>query len=493
MYDSFDLISIRRLSNIAIERSQYLKCTYAEFRFEKKREETIITKELNVASIIDDTSLGYGVRVIYKDTWGFAAGNIFSDIAVISTVDKAFQIADALSSNNLFSVHLAKENACFGDYLSDFRINPFDVPLKEKIDYMIEVSSLLKSEKKINMVTFSMDFIAEYKYLLTSIGTETVQKRLRSYPVYEACSLDKKIGNFITLTSESYPVGMGYEAIEGFDFLKQVKKTAEDLEEMSHAESVPSGQYDVVIDPSNLWLVIHETIGHATELDRIAGYEADFAGTSFATIDKLFKLKYGSSLVNVVADRTQKYGLATIGFDDEGVKSDQWHLIKEGILVDYQYNREIANRYNFPQSNGCSYADSWSSIPIQRMPNISLLPGKENYTTKDLIGHISNGIYIVGDKSWSIDMQRLNFQFTGQKFYKIKQGKITGMYKNVAYQGNTPTFWNDCQMLGGEKTYQLYGSFECGKGQPEQSAPVSHGCPSALFTNVTILNTENEN
>ena len=246
------------------------------------------------------------------------------------------------------------------------------------------------------------------------------------------------------------------------------------------------------IDPSNLWLTIHESIGHATEYDRAIGYEAAYAGTSFATPDKLGTMRYGSPVMNVTADRTVEYGLATVGFDDEGVRAQSWDLVRDGVFVGYQLDRVFAPRLGVARSNGCSYADSPHHVPIQRMANVSLQPGVGDLRTDDLIARVEDGIYIVGDKSWSIDMQRYNFQFTGQRFFRIRNGRLDGQLRDVAYQATTTDFWGAMEAVGGPSTWRLGGAFNCGKAQPGQVAAVSHGCPSALFRGINVLNTRTE-
>jgi TldD protein len=258
------------------------------------------------------------------------------------------------------------------------------------------------------------------------------------------------------------------------------------------APSVEAGRYDLVIDPSNLWLTIHESIGHATELDRALGYEAAYAGTSFATFDKLYRLQYGSPVMNIVGDRTALHGLATVGYDDEGVAGQSWDLIKDGVLVGYQLDRRMAQLKGFGRSNGCAFADSPGHMPLQRMANVSLRPAENGPSADDLIAAVETGIYILGDKSWSIDMQRYNFQFTGQRFFRIKNGRLDGQLKDVAYQATTTDFWNSMEAVGGPQTYVLGGAFNCGKGQPGQVAPVSHGAPTGLFRQVRVLNTAEE-
>ena len=290
------------------------------------------------------------------------------------------------------------------------------------------------------------------------------------------------------------PTGRGWEYLTGtgWDFDAEVAEIPELLAAHVAAPSVEAGLYDLVIHPSNLFLTIHESIGHATELDRALGYEAAYAGTSFATFDQLGRLQYGSDVMNVTGDRLVDHGLATIGYDDEGVAQQRFDIISGGTLVGYQLNRQMAAEKGFERSNGCAFGDSPGHIAMQRMPNVSLQPASDGPSTSELISDVDTGIYIVGDKSWSIDMQRYNFQFTGQQFYKIDKGKLAGQLKDVAYQATTTDFWRSMEAVGNPDTYVLGGAFNCGKGQPGQIAPVSHGCPSALFRKVNVLNTQAE-
>jgi TldD protein len=273
--------------------------------------------------------------------------------------------------------------------------------------------------------------------------------------------------------------------------LEDARLAAEQAAQKHSAKSVEAGKYDLVLDPTNLWLTIHESAGHPTELDRVLGYEANFAGTSFLTLDKWKskKFNYGSPLVNIAADRTQRGSLSAVGYDDEGVGAKEWDLIRDGILVNYQAIRDQARIIGLDESQGCCYAQSWHDIQFQRMPNVSLQPGKEPLTPSDLISRVEKGIYIVGDGSFSIDQQRYNFQFSGQLFYEIKDGKIAGMLKDVAYQANTREFWNSCAAICDQRDYRLGGSFFDGKGQPEQVNAVSHGSSTTRFNGINVINT----
>ena len=331
----------------------------------------------------------------------------------------------------------------------------------------------------------------------TSTGRGPPSTGVRLQTQLEALALSDT--GFETMRTLAPPVGRGWEFLTGpaaagnWDWDAELDRLPELLTEKLAAPSVQAGDYDLVIDPSNLWLTIHESIGHATELDRAVGYEAAYAGTSFATFDKLGSLAYGSPVMHVTGDRTVAHGLATVGIDGEGVEGQSFDLVREGTLVGYQLDRSIAAAMGFERSNGCAFADSPLHVPIQRMANVSLAhAGAEGPSTEDLIAGVDRGIYVVGDKSWSIDMQRYNFQFTGQRFYRIEGGRLAGQLKDVAYQATTTDFWGAMEAVGGASTWVLGGAFNCGKGQPGQVAPVSHGCPSVLVRGVRVLNAREE-
>jgi TldD protein len=284
-------------------------------------------------------------------------------------------------------------------------------------------------------------------------------------------------------------MGTGYEYVEAYPLLEEARVAAEEAVAMHKAKPAVPGQKTLILHPTNLWLTIHESVGHPTELDRALGYEANYAGTSFLTTDKLGKFQFGSPIVNLVGDKTQQEGMATCGYDDDGVKTSEFAIIKNGIFVDYQTTRDQAHLIGQKASHGCSYADNWSSIPFQRMPNVSLQPGDKDLSEKDVISATDDGVLIKGDGSYSIDHQRYNFQFSGQTFWEVKNGRITTQLRDLAYQSNTPEFWKSCDMVAGRSTYILGGAFNDGKGQPGQSNAVSHGCPVARFARVNVLNT----
>jgi TldD protein len=377
-------------------------------------------------------------------------------------------------------------------WLSAYDLDPFDITVAEKIALLSGWSRQLLDAHGVNHVDASLYQVKECKFYSDG-ATTALQQRVRVHPSVTAVAVSAD-GRFETMRTLAPPAGRGYEYLTGtgWDFAAELAEIPSLLAEKMAAPSVEAGRYDLVIDPSNLFLTIHESIGHATELDRALGYEAAYAGTSFATFDKLGSLQYGSPIMHVTGDRTTEHGLSTIGYDDEGVAGQSWDLIAGGVLTGYQLDRRIAALKGLGRSNGCAFADSPSHMPIQRMANVSLQPAADGPSTAGLIASVTDGIYIVGDKSWSIDMQRYNFQFTGQRFYRIRNGRLDGQVKDVAYQATTTDFWNSMEAVGGPQTYVLGGAFNCGKGQPGQVAPVSHGCPSVVMRGIRILNTVEE-
>ncbi len=378
---------------------------------------------------------------------------------------------------------------------SSFERDPTAVPLAERVEKLAEWSAALLAAPAVDHVHATLLAVAEEKHFAGSNGTVTHQRRVRLHPVVEAVALGTDGGSFETMRTCAPPAGRGFEYLEGvgWDFDAELEAMPGLLAEKLVAPSVEPGEYDLVIDPTNLWLTIHESIGHALELDRALGYEAAYAGTSFATPDGLGSLQYGSPVMHVTGDRTTPFGLATVAFDDEGVQAQSFDLVRDGVLAGYQLDRRIAAEAGMGRSNGCAFADSPLHVPIQRMANVSLQPAAgEGPTLADLVSGVERGIYIVGDKSWSIDMQRYNFQFTGQRFFAIEHGRLGRQLRDVAYQAQTTAFWGSMEAVGGRSTYLLGGAFNCGKGQPGQVAPVSHGCPVALFRNVRVLNAREE-
>jgi TldD protein len=489
----FRALPLRELADAALTQAKALGASHADFRAERIRQQDIRLSSGNLQTLADTDTSGLAVRVIVDGTWGFASAVDLTADAAARAARQAVEVARVAAAVNTEPIELAAEPG-YGDvyWVSAYDIDPLDVPAAEKIALLAQWSAKLLEHKVISHVDVSLSQVRECKFYSDGTTT-TTQQRVRVHPELTAVAVTED-GRFDTMGSVAPPAGRGYEymAGTGWDWAAELAQLPELLAAKLAAPSVEPGRYDLVIDPTNLWLTIHESIGHATELDRALGYEAAYAGTSFATPDKLNALQYGSAVMHVTGDRTAEHGLATIGYDDEGVAGQSWDLITSGVFTGYQLDRRMARLKGFGRSNGCSFADSPGHMPLQRMANVSLQPAPDGPSTEDLIAGIENGIYIVGDKSWSIDMQRYNFQFTGQRFFKITNGKLNGQLRDVAYQATTTDFWNSVEAVGGPQTYLLGGAFNCGKGQPGQIAPVSHGAPAVLLRDIRILNTVEE-
>jgi TldD protein len=488
----FTDLPLRNLADAALDAARTLGADHADFRVERVRGQSIALSDGRLQSLSDADDRGLAVRVIVGGTWGFASAVDLTPEAARDAARHAVEVAKVAAAMNTERIELAPEPA-YGDvsWVSAYEVDPFAVAAKEKVALLAEWSARLLAHPVVSHADASVYQVKECKFY-TDGATTTTQQRVRLYPQLEATAVTES--GFEDMRTLAPPAGRGWEYLTGtaWDFPAELAELPELLAAKLKAPSVEAGRYDLVIDPSNLWLTIHESIGHATELDRALGYEAAYAGTSFATFDKLGTLQYGSPVMNITGDRTAANGLATVGYDDEGVAGQSWDLISDGVLVGYQLDRRMAQLKGFGRSNGCAFADSPGHMPLQRMANVSLKPAPDGPSAQELIGGVENGIYILGDKSWSIDMQRYNFQFTGQRFFRIRNGRLDGQLKDIAYQATTTDFWNSMEAVGGPQTYLLGGAFNCGKGQPGQVAPVSHGAPAALFRQVRVLNTVQE-
>ncbi len=495
---------LRELAAAALQRAADLGAQHADFRAERVRGQQIALSDGNLVTQFDGDDLGLAVRVVLDGTWGFASAVNLTQAAALRAAGEAVAVAKVAAAINTERIELADEPG-YGDvsWVSAYEVDPFEVGVADKVALLAGWSSALLGHDRIDHADTSLFQVRECKFYADG-ATTALQQRVRIYPQVTAVAVDPG-GRFETMRTLAPPAGRGLEYLGGspwarpagsgsgaWDFPAELAQMPELLAGKLTAAGVQAGRYDLVIDPSNLWLTIHESIGHATELDRALGYEAAYAGTSFATLDKCGSLQYGSPQMHVTGDRTAEHGLATIGYDDEGVATRSWDLISGGVLTGYQLDRRMARMQGFGRSNGCAFADSPAHMPIQRMANVSLQPAEGGPSTEELIAGVENGIYVLGDKSWSIDMQRYNFQFTGQRFYKISHGRLAGQLRDVAYQATTTDFWNSMEAVGGPRTYVLGGAFNCGKGQPGQVAPVSHGCPAVLMRGVRILNTVEE-
>jgi TldD protein len=468
----------------------------------------VLTREDKVENIVNTESTGIGVRVVSDGSWGFPANSGLPKAGAAAAATQAAAIAKANSRVQTEPVQLAKvKGAGEVAWSTPIRKNAMAVPVKEKADLLLAVNAAAMKAGA-SFVNSSLFLVNEQKYFASTDGSYIDQDIHRIWAPFTVTAVDTASGKFRTRDGLSSPMGMGWEFLSGdpagqlvmpngvinygtaYDMVQDATAAAQQAREKLKAPSVKPGKYDLVLDPSHLWLTIHESVGHPLELDRVLGYEANYAGTSFATLDKLkSRFRYGSDKVTLFADRTQPNSLGAAAYDDEGVSTQRWDLVKDGILVNYQAIRDQVHIIGAQSSQGCCYADSWSSVQFQRMANVSLAPGQQKMSVADMIKDVENGIYIIGDGSFSIDQQRYNAQFGGQLFYEIKNGRITGMIEDVAYQMRTPEFWNSCVAICDQGDYRLGGSFFDGKGQPGQVSAVSHGSSTTRFNGVNVINT----
>ncbi len=502
-----DVARKKSMADIALNAARAKGATYADVRIGRYLNQFITAQEKRVSNIVNTESAGVGVRVIANGTWGFAATSDMSPDGIARTAEQAVAVAVANSKFQTEPVQLASVTGV-GEvsWKTPIIKNAMEIPIKDKVDLLMEVNNAAM-ENGANYITSVLFLVNEQKYFASTDGSYIDQDVHRLWAPFFATAIGA--AGFKQRTGLGNPVGMGFEYLDGdpseqiqvqganigyrysYDMVKDARDAGKQLQAKLKARSVEPGKYDLVLDPHHLMLTIHESVGHPLELDRVLGYEANFAGTSFATLDKWRSgtFNYGSDIVNLFADKTQKHSLGYVDYDDEGVKTREWDLVKDGILVNYQAIRDQVHIIDQKESHGCCYSQSWSDVQFQRMPNVSLRPNQEDLSADDIIKDVENGIYIVGRGSFSIDQQRYNFQFGGQLFYEIKDGKITEQIEDVAYQSNTQEFWNKCTKLAGKSDYRLGGSFFDGKGQPPQVSAVSHGCPTTRFNNINVINT----
>jgi len=494
------------LADIALNAATSAGASYCDVRIGRYMRQFVITRENKVQNVVNTESTGAGIRVIANGTWGFAATSDLSNAGIAKAAQQAVAIAKANSSAQTKPVQLAKVKGV-GEvsWATPIRKNAMEVPVKEKADLLLSANAAAMAAGA-NFVNSMLFLVNEQKYFASTDGSYIDQDVHRIWPTFTVTAIDKTSGKFRSRDSMSSPMGMGYEYLDGdrsitlpnglvvygdsYNMKDDAVAAAKQAQQKLKAPSVKPGKYDLVLDPTHLWLTIHENVGHPLELDRVLGYEANYAGTSFATLDKLRdKFKYGSDIVTLYADKTTPTTLGAVGYDDEGVKTKRWDLVKDGTLVNYQAIRDQAHIIGETESHGCCYADSWSSVQFQRMANVSLAPGKTPLTVSNMIKDVEKGIYILGRGSFSIDQQRYNAQFGGQLFYEIENGKIKGMIEDVAYQIRTPEFWNACTAICDEKDFRHGGSFFDGKGQPGQVSAVSHGASTTRFSGINIIST----
>jgi TldD protein len=495
----------RALAMRALEAATAEGAEYADIRINTNRTQGISTRERQVTGVSDNVTSGFGIRVLVGGTWGFAASGAVTQDEVVSVARHAVAQARANRAAQREPVRLAPaEVEPDGVWRSPIRIDPFEIPIEEKVEFLFGSNEAALGVPGIQFVNSSLSFLREDKFFASSEGTFTDQILYRSYPQMTVTAVDPGGGDFQSRASTDIPpLALGWEHVVDSDLPGLALRFGEEAIEKLSAVSVDPGRYDLVLLPSHLGLTLHETIAHPTELDRIMGFEANYAGTSFINSPEeyLGRFRYGPEFMNVVGERSTPGALASVGWDDEGVSPRAYHIVKEGVLNDLQTTREQAlwlepwyrSQGTEVRSHGNSYAQSWADVQFQRMPNINLEPHPDRDVSLDeLIDGVERGILIDGRGSFSIDQQRFNAQFGGQTFREIRNGRLGGMLKDVAYQIRTPEFWNAMDLCGGESTYFLYGTVGDGKGQPAQSNAITHGCPATRHRDVTVINTARE-
>jgi TldD protein len=478
---------LKVLTDLALDTATHLGASYADIRIIRTQYESIAAKNEKVSNIGKSEDEGFGVRVIANGAWGYASSSLVTESEIQRITAAAVNTAKASAILKKTDVILAPEKSYVDTWRTPYSKDPFNISLETKIDLLLKINAELMKIKDIKVANARMRFTRELQFFASTEGSFIEQEIMQSGAGYAAMAVgegDMQIRSFPDSHGGHFSC-KGYELIEELPLLENAQKIAEEASALLKAPKCPEKVTDLILSGSQLELQIHESVGHPTELDRVLGTEANYAGTSFVTIDKLGKLKYASTIVNIVADSTIPHGVATVGYDDEGVKAQKWHIIENGIFVGYLTSRETAPVVGEKRSRGAMRADGWNRVPIIRMTNISLMPGE--WELDDLIADTKDGIYMDTNRSWSIDQKRLNFQFGTEIAWEIKDGKKTRILKNPVYQGITPEFWNSCDAICNEKHFVLWGLTNCGKGQPGQTAEMSHGAAPARFRNVKVF------
>ena len=491
-------IELERLGAAALTAAKRLKATYCDIRITRYRSQSVSVrlnpergtgKTLTVPNVSDTGSFGFGIRVIADGAWGFAASPFVNPTEIGRITGEAVAVARANAAVKSKSVELAPVKAYRTRWVTPHEVDPFSIPLAEKLAMMEQAAADAKSDKVFSS-SGQLIFRSEDKYFASSEGSSIQQLNYLNYCSINSTAVDTGRGLSKTRRYQPGAVTAGYETVKLLNLTENARRIREEVLEHLAAPPVIPGKKDLILLPSHLWLTIHESIGHSTELDRALGYEANYAGTSFLTVDKMGKQRVGSDLMNIWGDRTNDRGLATIGYDDDGVKATKFPIIEKGIFTHYQTIRDQASLIGEKESRGCCYADDWRSVPFQRMPNVWLEPGSRDSTLESLIAGVEDGILIDGDGSFSIDQQRYNFQFGGDAFWEIKNGKKGGMLRSVAYQSRTTDFWTSCDGIAGPAYWQQFGALNDGKGEPVQINAVSHGCSPSRFRQVNVIQTD---
>lgn len=458
---------------------------YADVRVTESRTEHIATKNGAVESLSRGSDAGFGVRVLLDGRWGFASSSKTDDREISRVVRDAVAIARASALTAGERAVLAPQAPQRGHFTTAVRTDPFAVPLERKIALLLDADREMRKERQVKLASGGLWFLRQRKAFASTEGTLVSEDRTESGGGIHATAID---GPEVQTRSHPNDFGdtrqAGYEFVESLQLARHAAGIAREAALLLKAPPCPAGVCDIIIASNQLALQVHESIGHPIELDRVFGTEASYAGTSFLTLEKLHQLRYGSEIVNVDADATVPGGLGTFGWDDEGVPGQRVPVIRNGRFCGYLTSRETAARLG-QASGGAMRADGWSRIPLIRMTNVNLRPGRWSFA--DLIADTDNGVLFDTTKTWSIDDKRLNFQFATQIARRVRNGRLTGqIYKNATYTGITPQFWNSCDAICDRSSWHLWGVPNCGKGQPGQSAHVGHGVAPARFRGVRI-------
>ena len=471
----------------AIDAAKGAGASYADVRVIQYRREGVFLRNGTPGNLQFGESQGAGVRVIVNGAWGFASTNQVSNAAIKEAALKAVQIARASAQVKKQDVRLAPKRAVEDIWCTPFTIDPFRVPLEEKLGLLAQIDALLRKKPEIKVASSSLQFAREKQWYMDTEGSFIVQDLVRSGAGFSATAVgngDCQIRSYPQSWGGNYKC-MGYEIVHAYDLLGNAERIRDEAVALLTAPECPSGKRNLILDGPQLALQIHESVGHPNELDRVLGFEANYAGRSFMVPElHRSKFKYGSEIVNLVADCTVPGGLSTFGYDDDGVRAERFHVVQNGIHRNWFTTRETAPLVGLEQSNACNRAEGFNNIPITRIPNLSLMPG--TWTFEDLIADTKDGILMEVNKSWSIDQMRRNFQFGAEIGRIIKDGKITGIVKNPNYQGDTPVFWGNCDAICNQDHWDLWGVINCGKGQPGQTAEMSHGGAPTRFRDVEI-------
>jgi TldD protein len=476
---------MRDLAEAALNAAQVKGAAYADVRLDEQVQQDIAVKNGELAAVSDDSSEGVGVRVLVDGAWGFAGSARLDKGEVEEVVDRAIRIARASARVRSTPVNLGPPVTSRGHYRTPVERDPFAVPLSEKVDLLMRADQAMGSVKGVTTREGSMEFIRQRKLFASTEGALTEQELFESGAGIEATATTPD-----DVQNRSYPNSFGrHQGSGGYEFITALEldthggRIAEEAVALLSAAPCPSGVKTLILEASQVALQVHESCGHPTELDRVFGMEAAYAGTSFMTPEKLNHLRYGSPMVTITADALTPTGLGTFGWDDEGVPAQRSFLVKDGLFVGYLTSRETASVLG-QESNGTMRADGWNRIPLIRMTNVSLQPGESSL--EQMIAETKDGIYMETNRSWSIDDKRLNFQFGTQLAYEIVDGKRGRLIKNATYAGITPEFWNSCDAVAGKSEWRVWGLANCGKGQPPQTAHVGHGAAPARFPNVRV-------